>query len=212
MDSKSKWRKAVKTEMYQATLRQSKQKKPHQQFNYRWEHVRAVVTTAVKLAELVGGDAEVVEAAAWLHDVCKEAGEDHPKAGAKFAKQFLPQTDFPAEKIKPVAKVIADHMGLWRNKPLKRLESQILWDADKLTKMGAIAIFHWTGNWVTKNGSITTQKILANGRSVDWMKKTVASMHTEPARRAAQKRYKAYKRIWKQLATELDAADLTAEP
>lgn len=32
-------------------------------FNYRWEHVQGVVTTALRLAELVGADRDVVEAA-----------------------------------------------------------------------------------------------------------------------------------------------------
>jgi HD superfamily phosphodiesterase len=32
-------------------------------FNYRWEHVQGVTTTALRLAELVGADRDVVEAA-----------------------------------------------------------------------------------------------------------------------------------------------------
>ena len=84
---------------------------PGSSFNYRWEHVTNVVTLALKLADLVGADREVVEAAAWLHDVTKRDGESHATSGAIFARDFLPQTDFPPEKIDVVARAIADHKG-----------------------------------------------------------------------------------------------------
>lgn len=203
---KKPWRKAAKEAMKEASLKQARLKKIP--FNYRWEHVQAVVRTAVKLAKLTNADLEIVEAAAWLHDICKDAGEKHPQEGAKFARKFLAKTDFPNKKIEPVAEAIADHMGLWRNKPLKKLESQILWDADKLTKIGTLAIFHWTGNWLTKGKPITTKEILENGRSVNWIEKTVASMHTKPAQIAAKKRYKRFKKVWEQLEIEYNANDL----
>lgn len=206
--TKQAWRKASKKAMRKAASKQLKRKGLDDTFDYRWEHVQAVVDTAVKLAHQVGGDVEIVEAAAWLHDIRKEARDNHPKEGAKFAREFLPKTDFPPEKIERVAQAIADHIGLWRDKPLKNLESQILWDADKLTKMGATAIFHWVGNWLTKGSTATTRGMIENGRSVDWMHKTVKSMHTKPARRAAKKRYKRFKKIWDELEMELNGEDL----
>ena len=54
-------------------------------FNYRWEHVTTVVTLSLKLADLVGADREIVEAAAWLHDVTKPDGKKHARIGAAFA-------------------------------------------------------------------------------------------------------------------------------
>ena len=200
------WRKAVRKAMRDAAEQQAKGS--HQSFNYRWEHVQAVVDTAVKLANLVGGDVDIVEAAAWLHDIRKETGDQHPVKGAKFARTFLPKTDFPKKKIEAVAQAIEDHMGLWRDKPLKNLESQILWDADKLTKIGAMAISHRVGGQLTKNKPISTREMLENGRSVDWLHKTAASMHTKPARRAAKKRVKSFDKLWEMLALELDNTDL----
>lgn len=179
-------------------------------FNYRWQHVKAVVTLALKLADLTGADREVIEAAAWLHDVCKGEGENHPEEGARFARCFLPKTDFPSEKIERVAGAIESHIGLWRDKPLKNLEAQVLWDADKLAKLGLTAAFHWTGGTLAKGKPQSTEDLIANGRDADWQEKTVASMHTEPARRAAQKRLKAYKQLWNNLEAELRGDDLTA--
>ena len=177
-------------------------------FNYRWEHVQSVVTLAMRLGELTGADLQVVEAAAWLHDVRKEAGESHPREGAKFAREFLPQTDFPKKKIKRVARAIEDHMGLWRDEPLTKLESMVLWDADKLAKIGLTAVFHWTGLALAGNKTRTLADLIARGRSAEWQAKTVASMHTEPARRAAKSRLKSYQWLWDSLEAELKGDDL----
>ncbi len=207
---KKNWRKAARKAMRQATEREliSRHGKIAPSFNYRWEHVKAVVALAVKLAEMTGADVEVVEAAAWLHDIRKESKDKHPQEGARFAREFLPKTDFPPDKIESVAKAIEKHMGLWREKPLKKLESQVLWDADKLSKIGLTAAFHWTGNALAGTQSHDLNEIIARARSADWLEKTVASMHTKPARRAAKSRFKAFNRLWDELEAELSGDDL----
>lgn len=205
------WRKTVKKAMKQATEQEAKQRfgSTNPSFNYRWEHVTAVVTLAIKLGELTGADMDVVEAAAWLHDIRKEAGPKHPQEGAKVAHELLPTTDFPPEKIGHVAKAIRSHMGLWRKKPLQDLESQVLWDADKLAKIGLTAAFHFTPLILMKGNGTTTQSIIDDARNnTKWMSKTVASMHTEPAKRAAQKRFKRFTKLWDRLEAELNGQDL----
>lgn len=179
------------------------------EFNYRWEHVQAVVKCAVRLAQLTGADEDIIEAAAWLHDILKGLGEKHAKEGATFARNYLPQTDFPPTKIELVARCIEEHSGLWRDVPLALLESQVLWDADKLTKIGATAMVHWIGYDVLRGKMKTTDEVIARLTSAEWRKRTVESMHTLPARRAAQTRLVAYDQLLAQLATEWDAADLT---
>jgi len=208
---KKSWRKAVQKAMRQATEEEASRRYGTDEpvFNYRWEHVKAVVTLALRLADLTSADREVIEAAAWLHDVCKGEGENHPEAGARFARRFLPQTDFPTEKIERVARAIERHIGLWRDKPLKDLEAQVLWDADKLAKIGLTAAFHFSGGTLAKGKPQTTRDLIANGRDADWQEKTVASMHTEPAHRAAQKRLQAYNNLWSTLEAELNGDDLT---
>ncbi|MBP6472240.1 MAG: HD domain-containing protein [Chloroflexi bacterium] len=208
------WRKAVKKTMQQATEQEIIYRfgsLDNASFNYRWEHVQSVVALATRLGELTGADLEVVEAAAWLHDVRKDAGDSHPRQGAKFAREFLPQTTFPPEKIERVAQAIEDHMGLWRDKPLKNLESMVLWDADKLAKIGLTAVFHWTGLALAGNKSRALSDLIARGRSADWQAKTVASMHTKPARRAAKSRLKSYNKLWDSLEAELKGDDLLAK-
>lgn len=205
------WRDAVRDLMYQATLEELRGRygSVETSFNYRWEHVATVVTLALRLAEQTGGDAEIVEAAAWLHDVCKFThGEHHPAAGAGLTRDFLPRTDFPPGKIEPVARAIEQHKGLWRDTPLEVLEAQILWDADKLAKIGLTAAFHWLGASLAGSQPRTMEELMARGRAADWQTKTVASMHTAPARRAARQRLEAYNSLWETLGRELAGDDL----
>ena len=108
-------------------------------FNDRWEHVQRVVQVAVWLADKCGADRDIVEAAAWLHDI-RKSEPNHGKAGAAEAEQILRKTDFPAEKIAVVVDAIARHVGLTRAvgaAPLAPVECAVLWDADKLTKRDA---------------------------------------------------------------------------
>lgn len=196
--------------MYRATQAEAQKRYGTEDppFNYRWEHVLAVHTLATKLARLTGADPEIVEAAAWLHDIRKDAGQDHPQEGAIYARQFLPQTNFPPQKIELVAQVIEEHMGLWRDHPLQSLESQVLWDADKLAKLGLTAAFHWLGMALMHKEAPELAELIGHVRDASWQEKTVASMHSEPARRAAAQRLQSFNALWAQLERELKGDDL----
>lgn len=209
---KKAWREACRYEMKKAALKEAKAStgKKNPGFIYRWEHVKAVVRQAKKLAKLTGADADVIEAAAWLHDVKKhESGPKHAELGGRFARKFLLETDFPENKIDRVVYAIVSHNGLWLSEPLEELEAQVLWDADKLTKVGLTAAFHRIpGDLVRVNVSHTTEDIIESGRANDWQEKTVASFHTDAARKAGAERLKAYRHLWKQLERELKGKDL----
>src|SRR5690606_9035885 len=141
------WREAVRqaaAEQAEAEARRAWRVEPGEPipFEHRWEHVRQVVSLALWLAEETGADREVVEAAAWLHDVRKQE-PSHAKAGALAAQVILAETDFPHEKIAAVADAIRKHEGMVRPAgaaPLTPLEAAVLWDADKLTKIGVQAL------------------------------------------------------------------------
>lgn len=179
-------------------------------FNYRWEHVTAVVNLALRLAQIVGGDEEVVEAAAWLHDISKSDGDNHAETGAIFAATFLSETDFPQNKIAEVSQAVADHKGLWRETPLTNLSSMILWDADKLSKLGLTAVLHWTGMIFARGQPIASVDLFDLKRNLDWQRKTVDSLHTDPAKQAGKRRLAAYEQFWVDLQIELTGDDLLA--
>lgn len=177
-------------------------------FNYRWEHIKAVVAIAERLAEELGADRDVVRAAAWLHDLAKEEiaeGKDgHGEASAQEARRILEATDFPKEKIPQVMEAIARHVGLFSDKPLASLEAAILWDADKLSKLGAVSLVHFLMANPAWRPGMTTQEVWARGREwLDLAKGIVQSMNTAPAKKMAQQRYQFLEKFYQQLAREL---------
>ena len=160
-------------------------------FLYRWEHVQQVVGLALWLAEETGADVEIVEAAAWLHDVRKWE-KQHARRGAEAAREILAGTNFPAGKIEAVADAISKHEGLFREEreSIKPLEAAVLWDADKLSKVGVEALMvvmssrHMAGRPLQER----RRRNLEFVESV--LPRTVASMNTTPARTLAEKRYR----------------------
>ena len=161
-------------------------------FNYRWEHVQIVVGLALHLADLTGADREIAEASAWLHDVCK--GEpNHGVAGARAARTLLAHTDFPAAKIDAVAQAISLHVGLTRppGAPLQPLEAAVLWDTDKLSKLGVQALAYNLGMTFMHGLTLPQRRQNLREFTESVLSRTVASMNTPAGSALAQERYQA---------------------
>lgn len=166
---------------------------PQPTFNYRFEHTYAVVLLARWLAPQVGADLEVVECAAWLHDVAKRLKDPHTKdthaqdASARTA-EILAGTDFPVGKIPAVRHAIEHHVGLKLTRPLEPLETACLWDCDKLSKIGAASLIHF-GCISGAFQPTTTAGILQRGTAwLDLARGITACFNTDPARLEAQRR------------------------
>ena len=179
-------------------------------FNYRWEHVQAVVRLALRLADLTGADKTIVEAAAWLHDISKLEGKEHGRDGAIVARRLLAETDYDQGKIDAVADAIVKHVQGPDPEPITPLEAAVLWDADKLTKLGAISALMYTAFWVK-----------VGWRSIDHLverlphprrEAIVAGLNTAPARAAGRRRLEALEAFWRQAIRELDGDDLYGVP
>ena len=203
------WREVVREAAYAASVAQMHTRRDEGTFhyNYRWEHVQAVVRLAIRLAVLTGADPEVVEAAAWLHDVAKGQGTDHGQEGAQAARCILAETDFPPHKAPAVAHAIAQHVGLWRKVPVEPLEAAVLWDADKLSKLGATAVLHFTANQADE-GQGSTKALIEALPGDEWQSRTVESLHTAPARAAGEVRLAAYRAFCRRATREYDGDDL----
>ncbi len=177
-------------------------------FNYRLEHLKAVARIAEELALKLGADLQIVRAAVWLHDLAKEGiaemvEDGHGVKGAEEARQILKRTDFPKEKIAAVYQAIAEHVGLYRDHPLEPLETAILWDADKLAKLGAISLIHFLC-LSPSLGQVTTESLLAEGRR--WLglqAKMVESMNTPLGKEVGRERYEVVRGFYEQLEREL---------
>ena len=206
---KPSWREGVRDAAHAAAIREMNIRLEGREmlFNYRWEHVQSVARVAVRLAEILGADLEVVEAAAWLHDVAKDQSRDHGADGAILAEQILGETDFPADKVAAVCDAIAKHVGLWVREPVEPLEAAILWDADKLTKVGAISVLHFAG-YFFGGGPCTTAHLIERMRDTEWQERTLGSFHTAPAREAGKKRLALFQTFIRAAEAEQEARDL----
>jgi uncharacterized protein len=218
----SPWRETVQSAARQAAMVDDRERwgDARMPFHYRWEHVQAVVRLAVRLAERTGADREVSEAAAWLHDVAKPqpteptgvgAGRrrDHGRDGAVLARRILAGTDFPPHKVEPVADAIAKHVGLSHDEPVEPLEAAVLWDADKLSKLGATIVLHGVG-YLLAEGTRKTGQLIERLWDEGWAEGIVDNLNTAPARAAGQTRLAAYRAFCRQAAEEWNGEDLMA--
>jgi uncharacterized protein len=96
-------------------------KKPTSKYGYEPYpcHFVPMVKYAKKLAKRLKADEEVVEIAAWLHDVGSiiYGRDNHHITGAKIAEEKLKELGYPPEKkIELVKKCILNHRGSKQNK------------------------------------------------------------------------------------------------
>lgn len=111
-----------------------------------YTHTCRVVKHALALCDqLPEADRTVVHLAALLHDVARpeesaSAGKiDHAAAGAEIAGEFLQTLELEETRKKAIVQAIREHRYRSGNKPTS-LESQIIYDADKLDSLGAVGI------------------------------------------------------------------------
>jgi uncharacterized protein len=203
------WREEIQSAARKAALVEDRERwgGDHPPFHYRWEHVQAVVRLALRLAEHTGADREVCEAAAWLHDVAKNGSLDHGRDGATAARHILSGTDFPAEKVDLVADAIGKHVGLSHDEPVEPLEAAVLWDADKLSKLGATVVLHGVGYLLAKKVGETGQ-LIERLYDEEWAAGIVDNLNTVPARAAGQQRLEAYCAFCRQANREYEGDDL----
>ena len=96
----------------------------------------------MQLGRKLEADMDILRAAILLHDIGRsKVTKGHAEVGAQLASEFLENTDFPREKIDAVTYAIRAHAG-WDGSIPETLEARILWDADKLSKLGASVILH----------------------------------------------------------------------
>ncbi len=115
--------------------------KPNSKYGYEpfVFHFTPTVNYALELAEELGADKEIVEIAAWLHDIGSViyGREDHHITGAKIAEEKLKELNYSNEKIEMVKNCILNHRGSQKNN-LTSVEEKIIADADALSNFDNI--------------------------------------------------------------------------
>lgn len=105
-------------------------------------HTLRVRDLCLHISSIEGGDPEILEASALLHDIgrpaeLKDPGTDHAALSAQLSPGILDRAGFPTKKIPAVVYAIANHRYSSGITP-DSLEARILQDADRLDISGAI--------------------------------------------------------------------------
>jgi hypothetical protein len=111
-------------------------------FNFRLEHVQQVERDALRINEYVKGDTDIILAAVWIHDRFQPQTENekHAHQAADWAKENLAGLGFPDEKVPAVYLAVNRHCDPPGTIPAGDVEARVLWDADKLTRIGPLSI------------------------------------------------------------------------
>ncbi|MHA1938802.1 MAG: HD domain-containing protein [Candidatus Thorarchaeota archaeon] len=176
-------------------------------YNYRFDHVKHVVSVAKEIAQQVGADKQVVTLAAWLHDIAKPGMggvQKHGDAGAERAREILQEKSVNPVLIGRVCDVIRKHVGLALQEPVQPVEAQVLWDADKIVKLGAIGLIHFMVNGIKMNPGILLDEVSVHvNEFLKLAEKIVDSMNTKPGRVLAEKRFATLRYIAGELENEV---------
>lgn len=111
-------------------------RKPSSKYGFEpyGSHFVPVVKYAKLLANEFGADEEIVEIAAWIHDIGSivHGRKDHHVTGAKKAEDILREFGYPEERIGRVKDCVFHHRGS-QGMELTTIEEQIVAEADSLS-------------------------------------------------------------------------------
>ncbi len=113
--------------------------------SHDWDHTQRVYNLCMHIGKAEGADLEVLEIAAYLHDVgrshedASKGGICHAQKGAEMARELL--AAYPASETQRVNIIHAIRSHRFRgNQWPETLEAKVLFDADKLDAIGAVGI------------------------------------------------------------------------
>lgn len=144
---------------------------------FYWEHTLQTRKFALIIQKQVGGDKDIVEVAALLHDIgkAKLRAPGHEEVSAELARQFLERIGFDRNKIEKITQTI-------KNDEADLLAAKILRTADN---MSLIMDDSGGREWFFKN-------ILGNDkkRILEELEKSYSEIRFEFAQEFVAKRYK----------------------
>lgn len=110
---------------------------------HNWYHIDRVRNMALKIAEIEGGDKEIIELSALLHDIsdAKFNGGNYSE-GARQASVILNSVGCESEKIEHIVGIIDNisFKGGLKESKISTIEFEVVRDADRLDAIGAIGI------------------------------------------------------------------------
>ncbi len=165
-------------------------------------HAFRVRDLSIRIAQAIGADTEVVQAAALLHDIGHLSGRaEHAQRGASFAADLLRSCGFPSDKVRSVTSCIEQHdwlPGRAGDPRCPTLEYQAFADADRLDALGAIGAArtfafggaHGRPIWDPEPnaGASGDYGLSSIHHFYDKLLRLPGDMYTEPGRRLATRR------------------------
>jgi uncharacterized protein len=189
-----------------------------------YDHIVRMTAMAMRLADEVGADAEIVMAAAILHDAAGASPDRadergaHEARSAAFARQILLEEGWPRDRIAAVEHCILAHRFRRGPEP-QTLEARVVFDADKLDVVGAFGAAR-TMAYALQAGepiySPPSEQFLKDGRLAAGerhsayheylfkLRRVHERMQTQPGRRLAERRRAALDAFFRQLADEAE--------
>lgn len=167
-------------------------KKPTNVFGYGFwtDHILSTVKYAKILAKRLGGDKEIVELAALLHDigVIKGDSKNHHISGVKEAERILKKFNYSSEKIEEIKHCIFTHRSS-QSIQRKNIEAKCIASADAMAHFDEIPqLFESAFTRFTMNPGEGKQWIIGKLKR-DWKKLT------PEARKICKAKYEAIKLI-----------------
>lgn len=160
---------------------------------YIWQHSLRVKKLALKIAEVEGGDKEVIEIASLLHDIGYIRGfKDHVKNGGPITRDFLSPLGMNEGKIEKIVKCVLRHS---KEPPPETIEEKIINDADALERTGALGI-HRMDISALENFHLPTHEAISFTEEVTAF--SYQSLKTKTAKKIAQPLARFQKEFFKQ--------------
>jgi HD superfamily phosphodiesterase len=176
-------------------------------YNYRYDHVELVVRLSQYLAKQTDADLDVITLAGWLHDIAKPGVggvKNHGELSAGVAECFLKQERVDPKIIERACDAIRKHVGLTLNEPLDPVEAQVLWDADKIVKLGVVGFIHFLLNGIRINPGMNIHEFSSRVHEyIPLAQKIVQSMNTAEGKKIAEERLDVLKEVSRLLDKEL---------
>ncbi len=189
---------------------------------HRYDHTERVVVNALRLAQAYPDtDIELLETAAWLHDIGRgterKKSESHADASARLAQKILTELAFSAQQITHICAAIVDHRFSLGRVP-RNWEGRLLQDADRLDALGAIGIARTFAEGGQRALYHTEMPFLTSDeRELDDSHYTIdhfftkllslpATMHTPEARNSAERRIATMRDFLREFADEIGTA------
>ena len=178
-------------------------------YNYRGDHVQQVVNLAKYIGESTNANMEILTLAAWFHDIAKPGIEGieithHGEASAEIAGDWLAEAGYDLETSAQVANAVRNHVGLKLKKSLEPIEAQVLWEADKILKLGLIGVLQYILNGIRiKPGQSLSDFSQSLKEFLPLAEELTASVVTERGKEIAKERLERLYLLSKMLESEL---------